>query len=105
MGISGLKLGGRIAHGPSGEPFRSMPIASFHHPDRMCWLWSLHIVRCISDERRGFRAYRMRGFQDRLVLQFWNMRFEFVYQEEGRYRNYKEKQQSKLSKLLGVRFD
>ena len=105
MKISGLKFGGRIARGPSGERCRSIPIATFHHPDRMCWLWFLHLTRCIADERRGFRAYRMRGSQDRRVLQFWNMRLEFLYQEEGRYRNYKAKQQSKLSRLMGVRFD
>jgi hypothetical protein len=84
---------------------RHVPIMHFHHPDRACWLWALMLRRCISDEKRAFRFYRMRGEQDRRVLQFWAWSVQFTWQEEGRYRDHAHRKRSKLARLFGVDFD
>lgn len=105
MRIRGLTIGGRRGLDPSMTFVRHVPIMHFHHPDRACWLWALMLRRCISDEKRAFRFYRMRGEQDRRVLQFWAWSVQFTWQEEGRYRDHAHRKRSKLARLFGVDFD
>jgi hypothetical protein len=105
MRIGSLTIGGRCGLDPTMTFVRYVPLLSYHHRARLCWLWSLSLHRRTADERRAFRYYRLRGHQDRRVLQLWAWSADFTWQEQGRYLNPGHERRSKLSRLLGVLFE
>lgn len=105
MRIKGLTICGQRGLDPTMTFTRFIPLLSYHHPSRMCWLWSLQLRRCISDEHRAFRWFRVRGHQDRRVCQFWAWSVEFTWQDEGRFLNPGHQRRSRLSHSFGIKFD
>lgn len=103
--ISGLRLGGPWGLDPSGSFTRFVPVISFHHPSRPCWLWAIELRRCVADEHRALRYFRMPGEQDMRFFQLWNWSLVVTWQEAGRFKSHAHRQRWKLSKLFGVNFD
>ena len=100
--MRGFSFGGHIGMSPDMRLVRSIPLVSFHHPRRPCWLWFLSLERCVADELRTFRYLRIRGAQDRRLFQFWNWSVQFVWQEEGLYRSPTHHRQARLLRLFGI---
>lgn len=105
MRLKGLTIGGKLGRCPEGRKVRFVPLLAYHHPDRTTWLWYVNLRRAIADEYRGFRYLGPSPFERRWTIQFWSWSIQFVWQESGKYRDHAEQKRSRLSRLLGIKFE
>lgn len=101
----GWRFGGLRIGGLSWTPLKgyTVSIAAYHHPDRMCWLWSLRAENVVADEKRAFRVYSIPGSQAQYTLELWRYRIVFTWQEMGRYSDPEKMRQADTAKRFGVK--
>jgi hypothetical protein len=98
--IGGLTIGGLHYGEVRGY---TVSLLSWHNPKHMCWLWFIDAYMSVADELRAFRIVRLPGFQSRTIFQLWALNVQFVWQEEGRYRDPMQHRQQELAKKIGVK--